>query len=261
MINAKKCVFMAWIIAMIQSFAYRNYHYENLSSFLIQRLNFGKHYISSGDIVLLAMDMFPVIVFEVVFGVFLYRRFCTASVYYFSRQENRGSWYYKECMKMFGYTMFFFICYAAFHMLTGILGFDKMPDKNSIHILCWCIMLQTLYTFVFVVWINLLAIVFGGHNATVGVMGIQYAFVFLLQMAEHEKEITNTYSWKLYMNPVANVVVAWHSDIVGGNMLETTFQTNFSLVYFLVISIISVGIGGIIITHMDIALENKEVES
>ena len=37
--------------------------------------------------------------FELYIGVYLYRHFCTASVYVFSRTIHRTRWYIKECLK------------------------------------------------------------------------------------------------------------------------------------------------------------------
>lgn len=256
--HLKKCFILSAVIMLIQTIAYREFTYDTMSNFILSRINFREHYITSGDIVLLAMDMFPVIVFEVVYGIYIYRRFCTASVYYFSRQDNRLSWYGCECLKLFGYTVMFFGSYAIFHIIYGTSVMGIKMDSNGFYTLCCCLMMQIMYTFIFVFWINMLSILFGGQNATVLIMGIQYAFVFLLQVAEYEKKVTDVYSWKLYLNPFANVVAAWHSDIPQGNLLETKFTTSHSVIYFSFILIVSVIVGGICIKNMDIALENKE---
>lgn len=49
-----------------------------------------------------SIKMAPYFLFELYIGVYLYRHFCTASVYVFSRTIHRTRWYIKECLKICG---------------------------------------------------------------------------------------------------------------------------------------------------------------
>ena len=40
------------------------------------------------------------IAFNLIFGVYIYKNFCTASVYVFSRNSNRIWWFLKQCMQI-----------------------------------------------------------------------------------------------------------------------------------------------------------------
>lgn len=41
--------------------------------------------------------------FEIFFGTYIYRHFCTANYYFFSRKNNRIKWFLCECIKLYGY--------------------------------------------------------------------------------------------------------------------------------------------------------------
>lgn len=230
------------------------------------------------QLTLLTIDMFPVIVFQIIFGVHIYSHYCVASVYYFSRQPNRIRWYMREACILLIITAIYFLLYLSSIMgvvvITGYVYFDIYTWQTFIYISIYFI----LFTFAVTLFINILSILLGSQNAFVVTYIIQLYFIFSLALYdpyEHDyiTSVPDFYSilplegiWeKLFkLNPIANIVFVWHSA-KGSlleeniNMFDISFPLNFSIIYFLVLIILIVIAGGYVVQKVDISLDNKEL--
>ena len=59
------------------------------------------------EMVSFSLRLLPAYLFELFFGIMLYRHFCTASIYIFSRYPKRVRWYFRECLALGGGALLF----------------------------------------------------------------------------------------------------------------------------------------------------------
>lgn len=257
--DLKKNFLLAAVVALIQNMVHISSPITNMVGFLMQRMNYIGVYMNEAHMLNLCVQLFQVMVFEIVFGVYIYRHFCTACVYYFSRQDNRKKWFVKECVKLLGYSFSYFVFSALIYLAVGITVCHVPISVEHIEAIFYIIVLPALYTFVFTLWINVLSVVLGGANAFVFMAALQYLLTFLILLSERELTLYNLGTWKLYWNPVANMILDWHSDISGvQGILEAPFLAHNSLIYYIVITVISILAAMLLIGKQDISLENKE---
>lgn len=99
---------------------------------LVALVGLGSPEMRTVPLVMMAGDMVPVFCFELIFGISLYRHYCTCSVYYFSRQNSRSKWYLMESAKLFGYTAEYMVLYVFFTALAaGIAAGSVLLGDNS----------------------------------------------------------------------------------------------------------------------------------
>lgn len=72
-----------------------------------------------------ALRMIPTYVFEGCFGIYLYHRFCTASVYIFSRYTKRVRWYLKESFFLGVYAASFQSVLVGSAVVTTVLRYGE----------------------------------------------------------------------------------------------------------------------------------------
>ena len=258
--DLKKSLLLAAAVTLIQNIAHIGMGTSDMTGFLICRMNYTYIVLNEANMLQLCMQMFPVIVFEIMFGVYLYRHFCTACVYYFSRQDNRVRWFKKECGKLLGYAFSYYIFCALFNIVVGMAMYHIPISGYHAEAIFYMVALPSLYTFIFTLWINVLSVVLGGQNAFTLMAGVQYLLTFAILLSERDLTLRHMGTWKLYLNPIANMVLEWHSDIasVGEGILEDSFLSWYSLLYYIVFAISSTLVTTVLIRKQDISLENKE---
>ncbi|MFQ9934064.1 MAG: hypothetical protein ACLRVQ_06490 [Lachnospiraceae bacterium] len=233
---------------------------SDFGTYFIMAASLAQPTFTSGHLVLLMQSMIPMFAFQIVYGVYIYKHFCCASVYYFSRQKNRTRWFIGESVKIIKYTAIFFASYilTAIAVTIGVTGDSKVVGELCIYTFLYFV----LYNFVFCMLINLVSIFTGSQNGIIITYGIQMASVFVLNVFNDKVQLTGIPLKLFKLNPASNLVVSWHSSSgkLGKyiNMFNIDFDINVSLIYFFVLSLIITGVGGFIINKIDVTLENKE---
>ena len=272
-----KYALAAMLVSLVQVIRSRTINWTDDMTIYFQRmLNFQVVTISAANMMDLVLGMVPILIFEVLGGVYLYQHFCTANVYYFSRQADRNLWFGKECLKLYGYMVWYYFIMAVGSVLWGelVLG-ENMPNPWSVQgvkTACICIGLWGMFTYIFTLLINLLSIKFGSQNATVVVIGVQYFLIMLLGILGARVVGVEEWSvmeagqgyWIIRLNPIANMVVQWHSGIEGFQGLITNddelvrYPLSYSWIYYGIGILLVMAVGLIIVKHHDIGMENKE---
>lgn len=222
---------------------------------IVRGFAFFKAGITSSAIVDFMLCLFPLFVFQIIWGNYMYQHFCVASVYYFTRLEKRNPWYFKETGKLLiSSVMYIFVMIAAGTLYKGITSGITI-GKNDIILFLYYMMIYSFYLFSTTLAINVISIKIGSLKAIYGVIGIQIFSMTLFGLWEkwidfsaHEIEEMQTQIWALKLNPISQLVLKWHSS--SNEELDTLlnefgikFDLNFSLVYILVITAVIVWIG------------------
>ncbi|MFP3156469.1 hypothetical protein LQZ18_19030 [Lachnospiraceae bacterium ZAX-1] len=229
----------------------------------INMLGLGNPYFIPGYMMLLITDLFPVFIIQFLEGIAIYRHFCTGSVYYFSRQESRRKWFLEECGKMAARIGIYFSIYLITSVMIPFLWFRPKASLEVFAALFYILAYYILYTIFIAIWINIFSILFGSQMGLSIVYGIQLVFVAILLLFEHTVSLQGIGVWLLKLNPLANIILAWHSSNhilkgwIGAYPIE--FDLNISILYLGLLVAVSLLAGAFIVEGQDISLQNREV--
>jgi hypothetical protein len=266
MVKNCKYLIIAVIYAFIKSWQLISSYPQNVSiTTCIISMGFNRPHFIPSYLTLLLGDLVPSIIFQVFFGIYIYRHFCVANVYYFSRQCNRVYWYMREVLKLLTYVIIYFCLYIGTSIgIINIIGY-AYSDACTIATLFYVLIYQILFTFAFTLLINIVSLFLGSSSGFMVIYAVQTFFVFSLALYDKLLPLKGIWGVLFKMNPIANLVFTWHSSNnqifnKNINMLNINFSLNSSIMYFIIINIMTIVIGAWLIKKTDISLENKEVQ-
>lgn len=227
--------------------------------------------LSAEQLVTFAMKMTPVWIMEAYLGIALYRHFCTASIYVFSRCPNRGKWYWKE-MFYIGCNVFFFQSVLVISaIITTNVRYQIQCDRVGMGLAVYHILIHSLWMYAAIVLINLLSLKMGSSMSFMIVMIIQAAgiatlgFVKALERLGDEKMAIGR--MLLRWNPISHLVLGWQNSYSQSiqNVLENTMKTTevgyleSSLLILLLGNICILIIGAVVIKKYDLLISDAEM--
>lgn len=212
--------------------------------------------ISMPELISFALLLVPDLVFETYFGTMLYRHFCTASIYVFSRYPRKMWWYGKELYFLLTHTFVYQIILSATVIIVTSIRYQLVFDHAGIILLIYHIFLRTLWTFSMTLLINIISIYFDSNPAFFFAVGGQLISISLLTLIKkHEMA--------LYGNPVAHLVLGWHSSSLAviNQVLSPPYQGLYfksSLCLNIGLSILFSILGAVLVKKHDIIVSNLE---
>lgn len=220
--------------------------------------------LSFQELVDFALILFPAFVFEMYAGIMLYRHFCTASIYVFSRCPHRIKWYAVEILNLLWAVFIFNILLMAAAVLASVCRYEVHIDGAGIRLLIYHFLIHSLWTYTAALLVNLAAIHFGSGTGYAAVTFMQLIFIMLLNFADffvrhsgsglsHEK--------LLVWNPIAHLVLGWHkgSTAVGDHPpYIQNISLNHSVAIFLAIGAAVTFAGAVIIKKHDLLVSDIE---
>ncbi len=203
-------------------------------------------------------DFLPFIVFQILFGTFIYRHYCTASVYFFSRNSNRSRWYVKEMAKLAGFSFMYTAAYMLSCIFMVSMRLDVTIGYESVVLLAAYICLTAMWLYITTGIINIISIAASNIAGFAIMETIQIVMISLLliwdkwlplvtsdtvtaEMVQHNASF-------LRLNPVSHIVVAWHSSVIADvdeviNRFNIQYDLLESFTFFIMISVITIIIG------------------
>ena len=107
-----------------------------------------------------SFEYIPIFVFQILFATNIYKHFCSASIYFFSRNANRIKWYLKEVTNIYLEILFIY-------MFTTI-----KIDDGAVIIAIYYIAIYSIYLLSTTLAINIVSILFGSNIGFAIVQGI-----------------------------------------------------------------------------------------
>lgn len=184
------------------------------------------------ELLSLTLVLIPCYIFQIYMGIEIYRNFCTASIYVFSRTPRRIRWYMKEIRGLAGKTLLFQIILVTVSASAAALIYPFFIDRAGLILAGYHIILYTLWLFSMTLIINLLAVYLGSNNAFLIVGGAQMVFTSLLIFINMFEENKVVVTRLLNLNPAAHLIIGWHSSIFP--LLNKTVQPPYKGLYFTV---------------------------
>ncbi len=216
----------------------------------------------------LSIKLLPFFLFQILFGTYIYQHFCSASIYYFSRCQNRVKWFLKESTKLY---VFAFV-YPLFMVLSGTLvatiSNRVIYDMDSFILLIYYVLIHSLWLFVTTLLVNILAIKMDSSVGFIAVVGLQMLSVASLTLWKDVWPLDNSthidkHVLFLKWNPISHLILSWHSSSVPGvnqwiNDLQINFPLYLSLIIFLFFSLVVIVIGCFVIKRQEWITLSKE---
>lgn len=248
------------------------------SSYLILSLGLGAPAFSTTALLQLTLDILPLFFFQFLFGVRIYRHFCTAGVYFFTRQPRRATWFLRETRELIVLSL----CYPLFMMAaaacSAALYCRVWFDAASGFLLLSYWAITAFWLFLTTMLINLVALKLGSNQSFLIVGGVQIACISVLMVLERFFSSENLAAVRqgrmlLRLNPIAHLVLSWHSsffpaagdkirlfwqDVAFSEPISTEVDLWASAVLFLLLSGMLVVIGVWLIDRQEFIVNDLE---
>lgn len=196
----------------------------------------------------------PLLFFQVFFGTYIYRHFCSASIYFFSRYTKRTVWFLRELGILFLMAVVYLVVMLCSAILCCSIFSNVVFDKNILEIFTYYIVIYSLYLFITTVGINIVAIVFNSNMGFLVIEGMNLfsiaAFSIVGNFFAPEGIVLKEYEWILKLNPFYYLVFG---------VKQETMDYLISILIFTILAFITVCIGCVIVNKRDFIGGNREV--
>lgn len=219
-------------------------------------------------LVMMSLDMLPFFLFQMLFGIRIYRRYCTASVYFFSRCTRKVRWFVKEAAVLFLLVVLYAFVIPAVACLIFSGARSVRWDIGAAAMFLYEWILVAFWLFLTAMAVNLLAIRRGSGIAFGVVACIQLGCIALLHIWENILPLEDVAeagrnASLLRINPISHLVLCWHSSGLEGirpyiNQYGIKFDLNESVIVLLLFSLAVCMAGGYIVKKQELILANRE---
>ena len=204
--------------------------------------------------------------YEIYMGMELYRFFCTASIYIFSRTPCRMKWYAKEIIVLLFCSILYEVAYVSGALITSTLRYTVEFDYPGFFISMVHIIIYSLWVYSFALLVNILAIMQGSSRSFLIVAGIQLVGISLLSVLRFAENSPSVMERVIGLNPIAHLVLGWHSSsiILVNNALHPPFAGLFfktSVVFLAILCVVLILIGILEIKYHDFLISDTETEA
>ncbi len=222
---------------------------------------------SYSELASFAMCLFPAFILEAYAGILLYRHFCTASVYVFSRYPYRVKWYVGEVFHLSGAVCGFNLLLLVTAMLIAAVRYELTIDSAGIVLIGYHFFIYSLWEYIMALLVNLFAIYLGSSTAYASVVSMQLVCIVLLNLMDLLIKYYDgrlSYGKLLVWNPIAHLVLGWHDgsmEILDPTLTSSYMQLNLyaSLIIFLLLGIFITFVGAFIIKKQDLLVSDLEM--
>ncbi len=265
-----KCIMMAGVWGIFQSIYYLGENDAVVLSNIILDCSISSQGFLPVYLIEATRKMMPLFVFQILFGTKVYRNFCVASVYYFSRCLKRVQWFVKEAMKLLGLSVLYNVLIPI--IVIGITSLHHSIEWNreGIILFFYFVFIQSLWLFFTTLMMNLIAIKVGSQNAFLVMSMVQLALITMLFLWEKVLPLEDSdqiarNAFLLKCNLISHLFLNWHSsryEAVNRMIchFEFLFDLNLSVIAFGVLSGLVFAIGCFIIKRHDLLISNAEIE-
>ena len=218
------------------------------------------------ELVAFSMRMIPSYIFEVFFGIVLYRQFCTASIYVFSRYPRRLNWYFSEVSTIGGAVFLYQLISLLTILLVTKVRYQVQIDSAGVILLAYHFLIQVVWIYAMTLSINLLAILIGSSSSFLTIVGLQIICTTLLTSVDKIRKLFNStiiQELVLRINPISRLVLGWHSSRIEAvnRVLDPPYSgldLNSSLLYIFLFGVTVLIAGGILVERHDLLISDLE---
>ena len=211
-----------------------------------------------------SLRLVPGFVFQALAGIRLYRNYCTASIYIFSRLPDRLRWYRKAVGEIVGCTALYELAFLGAVLVAAAVRFPIVFDAAGTALLAYHFLIYTLWLCAATLLVNLIAIFRGSSSAFVLVTGGQLLCVtFFLALQLREPPVLSP--WQLFVlhwDPAARLVLSWQVGVWPLAFAQDTpyppLLAERSVLYLFIFCLAIVIAGGVIVRRHDLLVTDVE---
>ncbi len=207
--------------------------------------------------------LLPSFLFEMYIGTNLYRHFCTASVYIFSRTPNRIAWYTKECIVIAYFTFMYQLVIVVSSVIVTCCRYNVIWAVSGMGILVIHIVIYSLWSLSMTLLVNMLAILLGSGNSFMLIIIAQFIFITCIGLLNLLKSNGTIFSVALNINPIAHLIIGWQYSEIG--WLDETIHAPWNLMsllgtifYLTAITVLILVGGGYYVHKCDLIISDLE---
>lgn len=208
--------------------------------------------------------LLPFFLYQFYGGIQLYRQFCVASVYVFSRTTDRVKWYFSELWGLCKGLLVLQVFLQGTTLWVAALRWDVAWTGEGWLLLGIHVLLCTLWTLIMALGVNLLALIWGSSTGFLVVFAIQAGMLAALCMGQGIEPPSAFLDRLLILNPISRLVLGWQSGGVFG--LEGVLPAAYghvltlsgSLLLVVLMTVAVVVLGLVVIQKKDVLVSNLE---
>lgn len=208
--------------------------------------------------------LLPFFLYQFYGGIQLYRQFCVASVYVFSRTTNRVKWYFSELWRLCTGVLVLQAFLQGTTLLVAALRWNVVWTAEGWILLGIHVLLFSLWTLTMALCVNLAALVWGSSIGFLVVFAIQAGMLAALCTGAKLEPTDPALGRLLFLDPISRLVLGWQSG--GGFGLESALPAAYghvltlsgSLLLLVVVVAAVVVLGLVVIQKKDILVSNLE---
>ena len=213
---------------------------------------------SMTELLSFAMRLMPFFVLECYMGIAVYRHFCTASIYVFSRYPNRRKWYWREMISVGGEIMIFQGVLLFITILISMARYQVVVDKEGIILAVYYYIIYAVWVYKITVIINLAALWLGSSTSYAVVLGVQMIEITLLSVTD----LWHGYGMLKY-NPISRLVLGWQGSRIESlnHVLLQPYDgldLNASLLFEMITCGILLAVGSVIVRKHNLLISDSE---
>ena len=208
--------------------------------------------------------MLPFFLYQFYGGIQLYRQFCVASVYVFSRTTNRVKWYFAELWGLCKELIVLQVFLQGTTLLVAAFRWNVVWTTEGWVLLGVHVLIFTLWTLTMALGVNLLALVWGSSAGFLAVFALQAGMLAALCTGAKLEPADPALARLLFLDPISRLVLGWQSG--GAFGLEGALPAEYGHVLTLSGSLLLVALmtaavlvlGLVAIQKKDILVSNLE---
>lgn len=205
----------------------------------------------TGDIKTYALVLeksYYILIFNMIFGTYIYNDFLVSSIYLFSRLRDRKKWFNNKVVELVGFALTYTFLFLSILFIICAVSSNYQVDKSTFQMLGILWLLVTLFLTVTTLIINLIAIKF---NSSVGFICVYIALLILIAHALqfHDLSLTDMGTYLMLVNPVYAIIF---------NMADNVVMRMIAIIYYLILNGIVILLGTKYINNLEVGLLDKE---
>jgi hypothetical protein len=190
-----------------------------------------------------------IVIFQMIFGTYIYHDFQVSSVYLFSRIQERQKWFYKRVYEIFIYAIVYTIVFLLTILLSGLLLTKGTIDRELMQMLFTLFIIVTLFLTGSTLIINLITI---RSNSSVGFISTFTVLIVCITIVlkYHEANFFKQYPFALLIDPAYGIIL---------NQIGNPVMQIVSVIYYIVLVLLIVWLGMRWFQNVEVGLLNAEI--
>lgn len=207
------------------------------------------------ELIQFIIRLVPSFVFQALCGIMLYKHYCIACVYIFSRITNRVVWYSKNTLAIALLSILYYFVVLMAAVITTSIRWELIWDPNASKAIINYIIIWSAWTYIYTLMVNIISIYIGSGLSFTIVLAIQSILISSLRFLTLFEENSAIRHVLMRMNPVTCLIFGWQTsrkDVINAIYFED------SILLVCALAIIVILLGGVIIKKRDLLISGEE---